>query len=137
MCYEKNKIDLSHSGYTIINSLYSEIEIKTIISCIEHSDLNKSMITNSKDLFAIRQLLKNIPSLKKLLFNDNLVSLISQLSKTDLFLTKAIYFDKPTKSNWFVAYHQDLSISVKTKADVNNYKNWTHKKGQYGVQPPN
>jgi len=29
-----------------------------------------------------------------------------------------------------------LSISVDRKFEVSNYKNWTFKKGQFGVQPP-
>src|SRR5690606_13134007 len=62
--------------------------------------------------------------------------LISDLSESEYFLTKAIYFDKPSESNWFVAYHQDLSISVDQKTELENYTNWTFKKGQYGVQPP-
>ncbi|WP_438711257.1 phytanoyl-CoA dioxygenase family protein [Aquimarina muelleri] len=87
-------------------------------------------------MFAIRQLIKNIPELTDLLFNKKLAHLISEFYESEYFLTKAIYFDKPSTSNWFVAYHQDLSISVDKKADVVNYKNWTYKKGQYGVHPP-
>ena len=90
----------------------------------------------TEHLFAIRQLIKNVPELSDLLFNKKLTELISDLSESEYFLTKAIYFDKPSESNWFVAYHQDLSISVDKKADLENYVNWTFKKGQYGVQPP-
>ena len=90
----------------------------------------------TKDLFAIRQLIKNVPELTDLLFNEKLTELISDLSESEYFLTKAIYFDKPSESNWFVAYHQDLSISVDQKTELENYTNWTFKKGQYGVQPP-
>lgn len=68
--------------------------------------------------------------------NKKLRSLLSHFFSDEYYLTKAIYFDKPKTSNWFVAYHQDLSISVNKKAEIQDYKNWTFKKGQYGVQPP-
>ncbi len=87
-------------------------------------------------MFAIRQLIKNVPELSTLLFHKKLTELLADLSKSEYFLTKAIYFDKPSESNWFVGYHQDLSISVDKKVALENYSNWTFKKGQFGVQPP-
>jgi ectoine hydroxylase-related dioxygenase (phytanoyl-CoA dioxygenase family) len=53
----------------------------------------------------------------------------------DYFVVKFIYFDKPPSSNWFVAWHQDLTISVDRRLDVEGYA-WTVKQGQYSVQPP-
>ena len=136
MTYKRNKIELKENGFSIIPNLYSEKEVNQIISCIENAEQDKNSFLKTKDLFAIRQLIKNIPHLNELLFNDNLTQLISDLSESKFFLTKAIYFDKPSESNWFVAYHQDLSISVEDKADLTNYVNWTFKKNQFGVQPP-
>jgi len=122
-------------GYSIIDTMYSNDELTTIINCIKRYESNKAHIDN-KNLFAIRQLIKAIPELKPYIFNNKLVDLLRHLFASDCFLTKAIYFDKPPQSNWFVSYHQDLSISVSHKADLNEYINWTYKKGQYGVQPP-
>lgn len=52
------------------------------------------------------------------------------------FTVKSIYFDKPEKSNWYVAYHQDLTISVDKKAELKNFGPWTSKQNQFAVQPP-
>jgi len=54
----------------------------------------------------------------------------------DYFLVKSIYFDKPEQSNWFVAYHQDLTISVDQKKQVAGFEQWTVKNDQFAVQPP-
>jgi ectoine hydroxylase-related dioxygenase (phytanoyl-CoA dioxygenase family) len=51
-------------------------------------------------------------------------------------VVKSIYFDKPEKSNWFVAWHQDLTISVNKKAELPGYGPWTIKPDQFAVQPP-
>ncbi|MDO5968199.1 phytanoyl-CoA dioxygenase family protein [Flavivirga aquimarina] len=136
MNYINNKIELEKNGYSVLADLYSDSEVSQILDCIENNEQSGNSFMKTKDLFAIRQLIKNVPDLTSLLFNKKLIELLSDLSESQYFLTKAIYFDKPSESNWFVAYHQDLSISVDRKADLENYSNWTFKKGQYGVQPP-
>ena len=136
MNYARNKIELEKNGFSVLSDLYSDIEISGILACIGNAEQDGNSFMKTNDLFAIRQLIKNVPELSDLLFNKKLTELIANLSESEYFLTKAIYFDKPSESNWFVAYHQDLSISVDKKADLENYVNWTLKKGQYGVQPP-
>ncbi len=132
-----NPIDqLKFEGYALINSIYSDIEIQKIVSCIEKTDQNSVSFVKTDQLFAIRQLIQTIPNLKPLLFTAGFKKLMKTLSSSNYFLTKALYFNKPPSSNWFVAYHQDLSISVNEKVEHKNYSNWTFKKGQYGVQPP-
>ena len=130
------KTELIENGFAILDNIYSENEIVELKNCIEKTNQDNSSFLISKDLFAIRQLLIQIPELKPLLFNKKLIDIISNNFDKDAFLTKAIYFDKPQSSNWFVSYHQDLSISVKEKVDVKNYSKWTNKKGQLGVIPP-
>lgn len=130
------KTELQELGYSILANIYSENEVSKILKCLEESKPNSDKTQYNKDLFAIRQLINQVPKLSKVLFNKNLIQLLNTLFDSDYFLTKAIYFDKPPKSNWFVSYHQDLSISVDKKVEVENYINWTFKKGQYGVQPP-
>lgn len=136
MNFAKNKIELEENGYSVLIDLYSDNEISQILTCLENAEQNEDSFLKTKDLFAIRQLIKNLPELIYILFNTKLKKIITTLSDDEYFVTKAIYFDKPSESNWFVAYHQDLTISVDQKADLDNYINWTFKKGQHGVQPP-
>jgi ectoine hydroxylase-related dioxygenase (phytanoyl-CoA dioxygenase family) len=130
------KSTLEKQGFAILDQMYSDTEIEALISCIEKAVAENNFVKSSSNLFAIRQVLSKIPELKPLLFTEKLKEILQLLFNESCFLSKAIYFDKPSESNWFVAYHQDLSISVDQKADVSNYKNWTFKKGQFGVQPP-
>jgi len=128
--------DFKKNGFAVLDRMYSNIEIAQIIACIEDASNEHELAESSKHLFAIRQVIHKIPTLKSLVFTENLQTLLASLFNESCFLTKAIYFDKPSQSNWFVAYHQDLSISVDRKKEVSDYQNWTFKKGQYGVQPP-
>ena len=136
MKYKRSKIELEQLGYATLDTLYSNVEIENIISCLKKTKNIGTSFLKTKNLFAIRQLLNVIPELKGLLFNQNIIKLLSCLFDDTYFLTKALYFDKPNESNWFVSYHQDLSITVDTKIELDEYRNWTFKHEQFGVQPP-
>ena len=128
--------NLEKEGFAIINDIYSLKEIKAITDLIGSASDDKPAFRKSNDLFAIRQFLREIPTIKPLLFTDRFCSLIKALFGTDYFVVKSIYFDKPPASNWFVSYHQDLTIAVNQKAVIHGFDNWTVKQHQYAVQPP-
>jgi ectoine hydroxylase-related dioxygenase (phytanoyl-CoA dioxygenase family) len=123
-------------GFAIIENIFTTEEIDSILQTISRADTSKSTFRKTKDLFAIRQFLKEIPATHQLIFNAKLRSIISELFGSNFFVTKSIYFDKPEQSNWFVSYHQDLTISVDKKLDIEGYGPWTAKQNQFAVQPP-
>ncbi|MBZ4036955.1 phytanoyl-CoA dioxygenase family protein [Flavobacterium sp. 17A] len=132
-----NQIDTE--GFSIINNVFTENEIENIISLIENKTANNqenATFRKSQDLFAIRQFHKEVPETLAFIFNKNLQNIIESTFGEGFFITKSIYFDKPEKSNWFVAYHQDLTISVNQKIEIENFENWTVKQNQFAVQPP-
>ena len=132
-----NKIN--SEGFVVIENVFSDEEIKKIIFEIEKitsNEVENSTFRKSEDLFAIRQFHKEVPESLKIIFNSNLLKVIKSIKGEDFFITKSIYFDKPEKSNWFVSYHQDLTISVNKKVECEDFKNWTVKQNQYSVQPP-
>jgi ectoine hydroxylase-related dioxygenase (phytanoyl-CoA dioxygenase family) len=127
---------LEQNGFAIINNLYSKQETAAIIAAIEKADTHKETFRKSTELFAIRQFLKELPQTIPHIFTPNLKTIITTLMGEHYFVVKSIYFDKPGSSNWYVAYHQDLTISVDKKAALDNYHNWTKKQDQFAVQPP-
>jgi ectoine hydroxylase-related dioxygenase (phytanoyl-CoA dioxygenase family) len=125
--FNQHKRELIEKGFSITNTIFSDEEIENL----------KKLINSPKDTYAIRQLFVKSPAIMEIvLSNDKFKRLISEVCEDDYFITKAIYFNKPAKSNWFVAYHQDISISVENKIEAESYTNWTNKKGQLGVVPP-
>ena len=131
--------EINSEGFVIIDNVYSETEIEKLISLIEKSTENKSghsTFRKSEDIFAIRQFLVETPESLEIILNENLKAIIQTNFGNDYFITKSIYFDKPEMSNWFVSYHQDLTISVNKKIEVENFENWTTKQNQFAVQPP-
>lgn len=135
MEYSLHKTALADQGYTIINDFYTPSETQQIVQAL-HSASDETENMQSDDLYAIRKLFRQIPGLKQPVFTPNLCSLVKQLFGTDYFLVKTIYLDKPALSNWVVAWHHNLSISVKNKADIAGFGHWMVKRGQYNVPPP-
>ena len=132
-------IEINTEGFAIKNDVYTKNEIEKLISLIENiteNETTNATFRKSKDLFAIRQFHKEIPETLDFIFNQNLKEIIESNFGAGYFITKSIYFDKPEKSNWFVAYHQDLTISVDKKIEIENFENWTIKQNQFAVQPP-
>jgi len=130
------KNQLNTDGFAIANGIYSNEEISEIINMIDSKQMSGPTIMKNNNLFAIRQFIPTIPEVLPLILNQKLIEIIDQITESEFFISKSIYFDKPSESNWFVAFHQDLSISVENKIESNDYSNWTFKHGVYGVQPP-
>jgi ectoine hydroxylase-related dioxygenase (phytanoyl-CoA dioxygenase family) len=131
----KQTEEFIENGFVIMNDIYSLLEIEEILSIIENTNSNKDTFRKSNDLFAIRQFLKEVPNISKLVFNDKLISILKNLFGNKYFVVKSIYFDKPKSSNWYVSYHQDLTISVDKKVEVDGFGFWTTKHNQFSVQP--
>ncbi|AZB28306.1 phytanoyl-CoA dioxygenase [Chryseobacterium balustinum] len=136
MNLQNHKNLIQENGFTVINNIFSDKEIERISEVIQNIDTSKETFRKSEDLFAIRQFLKEVPDVKDLIFNKNLKTIIKEIFGDNYFVVKSIYFDKPEKSNWYVAYHQDLTISVDKKIDLENFGPWTTKQNQFAVQPP-
>jgi ectoine hydroxylase-related dioxygenase (phytanoyl-CoA dioxygenase family) len=125
---------LSKNGFSIVENIYSEEEIDTILNLIDTESKDNWRFRKNKDLFAIRCFLKEIPTLNTLIFNEKLKQIIHNLNPKYRVI-KSIYFDKPPRNNWNVNWHQDLTISVLDKQNTEGYKNWLPKDDYYSVQP--
>lgn len=127
---------LLDQGFSVIENIYSANEVQHILTIINNADRSKETFRKSTDLFAIRQFLKELPACFDPLFNERLRNIIRQVMGEQFFVVKSIYFDKPANSNWYVSYHQDLTISVDRKIALEHFGPWTTKQNQFAVQPP-
>jgi len=131
-----NKMEIQELGFSVIDHVFTEQEVEAILSAIKIADSTKETFRKSEDLFAIRRFLKEVPDTVDLIFNYKVKAIVKELFGKDYFLVKSIYFDKPETSNWFVPYHQDLTISVDHNAKIHGYGPYTRKHEQFAVQPP-
>ncbi len=127
---------LKKDGFCIVEDVFTDKELTQLLSLIFCTDGSKPTFRKTNDLFAIRQFLKEVPAAADIIFNKKLNEIILKLFDETYFVVKSIYFNKPAQSNWFVAYHQDLTISVNKKIDLEGFGPRTVKQNQFAVQPP-
>ncbi len=123
-------------GFCVTEPVFSEEEVNHLTALIEEIDLSGSNFRQSNNLFAIRQVLREIPALKRVLRNEQLQQVVRELGSETHFCTKAIYFDKPALSNWTVGWHQDVMISVHGYTTVDGFGPWSSKENRTSVRPP-
>lgn len=125
---------LDAKGFIITNHVFSRKTINLMKRLIkEYKDKHPEQINDQ--IFSIRKLFQEIPQLIPICLSHNLKRILNSFSG-DFFLTKAVYFDKPPQSNWYVTWHQDIPINVKEKVTTEGYHGWTQKKGVTSVMPP-
>lgn len=86
--------------------------------------------------FAVRDVFAASPALLHFAQSDRLAGLASTLLGSNARPTKATLFDKHADANWALPLHQDLTITVRARADVPGFGPWTEKAGVPHVRPP-
>lgn len=130
------KSEFEDKGYFIIDDVFSEAAVDEMIRTINNADQEQPSFRKTAALFAIRRFVQEIPGIRSLVFGERIKQIITEYGGRDYFVSKSIYFDKPGLSNWFVAYHQDLTIAVDKKSIFPGYGPWTKKQDMFAVQPP-
>ncbi len=81
--------------------------------------------------------LRGIPGLLPFLESRGPVGRISgSLLGREWLPVRAILFDKTPATNWALGWHQDRTIVVKERVDVEGFGPWTVKQGLIHVEPP-
>jgi len=87
-------------------------------------------------VYALRNLLGDVPEVAALADGPALRSLVAPVLGPGCFAVRGILFDKTPEANWNVVWHQDLSIAVRERRDVEGFGPWSEKAGVVHVQPP-
>jgi ectoine hydroxylase-related dioxygenase (phytanoyl-CoA dioxygenase family) len=130
------KKKLGEDGFAITGEVFSPAAINQLLQVIAATSHQKETFRKTRDLFAIRQFIKEVPAAAACIFTASFKSLLKEIIGDGYFVVKSIYFDKPPASNWFVSFHQDLTISVDKKIQLPGFGPWTVKQDQFAVQPP-
>jgi hypothetical protein len=86
-------------------------------------------------IFAVRNLL-DLPEISKLAESVPVRELAQAVLGDSAFAVRGILFDKIPEANWKVPWHQDVTIAVRAREDVEGFRPWSTKAGILHVQPP-
>ncbi len=127
-------LTLETTGSVIIEEAFTFEEVDRIKGIIQrYFDSHPDQL--NKQVYAIRQLLIELPELKELLLNERVKKIVT-LYSSQSFISKALFFDKPPASNWYVSWHQDVPINVVEKIETAGFSGWTQKGAVTSVCPP-
>ncbi len=77
------------------------------------------------------------PALRAMLAVDGPIgSIAASALGPDARAVRAVLFDKTALRNWALGWHQDRTIVVEQRADVDGFGPWTVKAGLVQVEPP-
>lgn len=83
-----------------------------------------------------RRGLSNSPAVAALARSERWLALVRPHLPAEPRPVRAIYFDKSPEANWGVAWHQDLTVALRSRAEVPGFGPWSVKEGIPHVQPP-
>ncbi len=98
------------------------------------SDLELAFAGLPKDQAGIR--IHGLPALRRLLTENGPFGRIATRILGQCQSVRAVLFDKTPSTNWSLGWHQDRTICVKDRVDVQGYGPWTIKHGLLHVAPP-
>jgi len=117
----KSKVE--EDGFGIIQNCLDEITVQQL--CKEFDDTRHPQ----------RNLL-SIASVHQLAIARSVREVMEAVMGPRCFAVRAIFFNKTRSSNWKVVWHQDLTIAVRERIQVDGFGPWTTKDGVVHVQPP-
>ena len=77
-----------------------------------------------------------LPAVDGLARSQKLLDLVRPHVAHEPFPVRSIYFDKSPEANWLVSWHQDLTLALRSRAEVPGFGPWSVKDGVPHVQPP-
>jgi ectoine hydroxylase-related dioxygenase (phytanoyl-CoA dioxygenase family) len=106
-----------------------------IPACLDESTL-ESLSTEFDDSHHPERNLLSIQSVQALATSSFVREIMEAILGPGCFAVRGIFFNKTRTSNWKVAWHQDLTIAVRERKNVEGFGPWTMKAGVIHVQPP-
>ncbi len=125
---------LLDDGFVVTESVVGDTDLAALIAALETAEADGRLVRDGQS-YAIRNLLA-IPAVAELARSPMIRQLVEPHLGPDCFAVRGILFDKIPEANWKVAWHQDLTIEVQERIEVDGFGPWSIKAGIHHVQPP-
>jgi ectoine hydroxylase-related dioxygenase (phytanoyl-CoA dioxygenase family) len=122
-------------GFALIPGVVPGGRIHALLAALESAE-DGAGVRRRESVFAIRSLLEAVPAVRDLARSPQVRALVEPVLGPDAFAVRGILFDKTPDANWKVAWHQDLTIAVRERREVEGFGPWSEKAGVVHVQPP-
>lgn len=131
-----NLSQFEQDGFTICRSAFDEKTICELKEDLSKLNFSTGASQRSGRIFGIRNLLNVSIKVKDFSETEIVRRIVEPILGSKAKIVRAIFFDKHSQANWKVPWHQDLTIAVKEKLEIQGFTAWTKKAGIQHVQPP-
>lgn len=121
--------DFDRDGFAVFRGAVPTLQIEELTDSVEGARSEQAAP-------GLRNLFNRCSSVRSFANASVAFSIAREILGVAALPVRAILFDKNPASNWYVTWHQDLSIPVKNKVDSDGYGPWSIKDGVLHVQPP-
>ena len=122
-------------GFSIVSDVVDLQRINDLLEGLADCSGKDSSRKRRGAVYAIRNLLAT-PVVREIASSDAMCELVGTVLGGSVRVIRGTLFDKTVDANWKVPWHQDLSIAVKERIEVEGFGPWSVKEGVVHVQPP-
>jgi len=126
---------VTRDGFAVAEGVLGAREVERLKASIERAAEGRGARRRG-GVYAVRNLLDVVPETRALAGSAAVRALVEPLLGPACFVVRGILFDKTPAAPWKVAWHQDLSIAVRSRAEAEGFGPWSLKAGVVHVQPP-
>lgn len=106
-------------GFEIIPELFDRRSMAAIIESLEGTPIRRSRARNVLQTDSVRALAEN----------PRLLKIASDVLHGNAFPFRATLFDKSSRANWLVVWHQDTALPLRERRDSLGWGPWSVKEG--------
>ena len=127
---------IANEGFAIWEDYIDARTVETLLQELEHAGVDRLGSRRAGKAFGLRDLMNVVPFTRTFANSTTLLSLVEPVLGRGARVVRGIYFDKHRDANWKVTWHQDLTIAVSERVEVEGFGAWSTKAGITHVQPP-
>lgn len=124
-----SKMTLENSGFVLMDQLISLDRALALISVLAKLKLKPGQ-------GGIRSIETLVTEVGQLANSPAIMAVVRQYLPGQPKLVRAIYFTKSEQNNWYVTWHQDKTVAVSQRFNMEGWIPWSLKAGVWHVQPP-
>src|SRR6266702_4931643 len=124
--------DVAHQGFAVVHEALDPHQIDWLLTAVQ--GLSDAVMETGRG--GARALFERVPEIRNLARQKSVRGAAAAALGPNCFPVRALLFDKTPAANWKVTWHQDLTIAVRARRDVEGYGPWSSKAGIPHVQPP-
>ena len=127
--------EIDKNGFAICEKVLSVQEVSKLLIAIAQIEESNS-VRKRGGVFAVRNLLDVSPEVRELANSSSVRTLVEPILGPTFLPVRGILFDKISDANWKVPWHQDVTIAVQERVDIEGFGPWSMKADVLHVQPP-